>query len=490
MTGQSTERTLEVGLNTGLKRAPMRLVVVVAMVFTLVCSGAFGLENSISASGPGFTLLLLLVLPFLWSTPMALISAELGSALPAEGGFYRWTCRGLGEFWGFQAGWWWTLAVFVDSAVYISLFGGYVQSWFHLSENWTWLMMVGAIVILAYINLRGLEFTGWVLTAMQVALLIPFVILVVLGFSHVKANPFVPFVPPGQSVLSSTKLGLAIMLWMYAGYMAMSTMSGEVEEPRKVIPRGLLISIPLVIGVYAISTIAGLAGVGHWQQWASSGGGSSISFVQAAQRVVWGGRWLGWLMLASAVISNLALYVGYLASGARPSFMMARDRLLPKVLHGTHKKYGTPATTIIIMAFVNAILVRWGFTTLIVIDVFLIMCSYSMIFIAGCVLRYTEPNLERPYKVPLPNWGVVVMCIPPIALAIYELFANGMQSFVGGFIAVMSGPIVFTVFKRLRKGVPQQDVIAEEDAEISALRALSELAGPAQPSRLEGGLDA
>jgi hypothetical protein len=82
------------------------------------------------------------------------------------------------------------------------------------------------------------------------------------------------------------------------------------------------------------------------------------------------------------------------------------------------------------------------------------------------------------------------MCIPPIALAIYELFANGMQSFVGGFIAVMSGPIVFTVFKRLRKGVPQQDVIAEEDAEISALRALSELAGPAQPSRLEGGLDA
>ncbi|MGD1012681.1 MAG: APC family permease, partial [Acidimicrobiales bacterium] len=266
-----TDQPLERAGETGLKRAQIRLIVVVAMIFTLVCSGAFGLENSISSSGPGFTILLLLVLPFLWSMPMALMSAELGSALPAEGGFYRWVRRGLGEFWGFQAGWWWTLAVFIDSAVYISLFGGYVQTWFNLTENETWLMMVVAIAILAYINVRGLEITGWLVTVMQVALLIPFLILVVLGFLHVKANPFVPFVPHGQSILSSTKLGLAIMLWMYAGYMAMSTMSGEVEQPRKVIPRALIITIPLIIGVYVVSTIGGLAGVGHWQQWASSG---------------------------------------------------------------------------------------------------------------------------------------------------------------------------------------------------------------------------
>ncbi|MGD1012453.1 MAG: APC family permease, partial [Acidimicrobiales bacterium] len=221
-----------------------------------------------------------------------------------------------------------------------------------------------------------------------------------------------------------------------------------------------------------------------------SGGGSSISFVQAAQRVVWGGRWLGWLMLGAAVISNLALYVGYLASGARPAFMMSRDRLLPRIMYKTHKKYGTPAVTIVLMACVNAVLVRWGFDTLIVIDVFMIMCSYSMIFIAGCVLRYTEPDLERPYRVPLPNWGVVIMCIAPILLAIYELFANGMQDFAGGFIAVMSGPIVFTIYKARRHGVLQDDVIAEENAEIAVMRSATEAPLSPQPLAVEGGIDA
>jgi amino acid transporter len=454
----------------GLKRTSMPLLVVVAMVFTLVCSGAYGGEDSISASGPGFTLLLLLVLPFLWSLPMALVSAELGSALPAEGGFYRWVRRGLGEFWGFQSGWWSTVDVFVDSAVYIALFGEYVQTWFHLSQNETWLIGVAVIAVLAYLNIRGLEITGWLLTAMQAFLLTPFVVLVVLALLHVRTNPFVPFVPPGESVISATGLGLAIWLWMYNGYSSMSTMSGEVEQPQRIIPRALLITVPVVIGVYTLSMIGGLAGVGHWQQWSTAGDSSSISFVQAGQLVTGGGRWLGWWLLGGAVVSNLALYVGYLASGARPAFVMSRDRLLPRFMGRVHKRYGTPVVTIIAVAAVNAVLIRWGFATLIVVDVFLIMLSNVTIFIACCVLRYSEPDLRRPYRIPLPNWGVVAICVPPILLCVYELFANGMQTLVGGCVAILSGPLVYVVFKHLRKGVRQEDVIASEDAEIEMLR--------------------
>jgi amino acid transporter len=69
-----------------------------------VAGGAFGIEEMISASGPGLTLLMLIVLPFIWAGPQALVSAELGSAIPEAGGFYKWVQRGLGEFWAFQAG--------------------------------------------------------------------------------------------------------------------------------------------------------------------------------------------------------------------------------------------------------------------------------------------------------------------------------------------------------------------------------------------------
>ena len=74
------------------------------------------------------TLLMILVLPFVWSVPMAFVSSELGSMVPEAGGLYRWIRRGMGEYWSFQAGWWWTLSLYVDSAVYVALALDYMQS--------------------------------------------------------------------------------------------------------------------------------------------------------------------------------------------------------------------------------------------------------------------------------------------------------------------------------------------------------------------------
>ena len=87
--------------NQGLKEHKISLSTVVFIMYCLVAGGAFGIEEMISASGPGLTLLMLVVLPFIWAGPQALVSAELGSAIPEAGGFYKWVQRGLGEFWAF-----------------------------------------------------------------------------------------------------------------------------------------------------------------------------------------------------------------------------------------------------------------------------------------------------------------------------------------------------------------------------------------------------
>jgi len=102
-----------------LRRVRIPLMTAVAMIFIFVSSGAFGIEDMVGTdgSGPGLTLLLLLVLPIVWAMPMALVCSELGSALPEEGGYYAWTRRAMGEFWGFQCGWWAWTCQWVDSAV-------------------------------------------------------------------------------------------------------------------------------------------------------------------------------------------------------------------------------------------------------------------------------------------------------------------------------------------------------------------------------------
>ena len=114
--------------NEGLKRVRMRLITAVIFVFTLTCSGSFGMEDVVSSSGPGMTLIMILVLPFVWSVPLAFVSSELGSMVPEAGGLYRWIRRGMGEYWSFQAGWWWSLSLYVDSAVYVALALDYMQA--------------------------------------------------------------------------------------------------------------------------------------------------------------------------------------------------------------------------------------------------------------------------------------------------------------------------------------------------------------------------
>jgi amino acid transporter len=284
--------------------------------------------------------------------------------------------------------------------------------------------------------------------------MVPFVALVIVGFAKGTGNPISPFLPPGTSIFAATNLGLAIMMWMYSGYESMSTLAAEVENPQRLIPRAIMIAVPIVIVTYALTTMAAImaAGKGNWVNMVSdaSAGGAAVDFVRAGQIV--GGAFLLWAMFASAIASNLGLYAGYLASGSRPSYQLSRDRLYPRFMGKAHKRWGTPWVAILIMGLVDAILVKGSFTTLIVIDVFLLMFSYIPIFIAAIVLRVREPHMPRPFRVPMPTWLLAIYVCFPIAIAVYALFSNGSDYLVGGLVGVVSGPIAYLIFKRIYKG--------------------------------------
>jgi len=446
-----------------LRRVRLRLATVVVIIFVFVSSGAFGLEDMVGWSGPGVALMLLLVLPVVWALPMGLVCAELGSAIPEEGGYYVWVKRGLGEYWGFQCGWWSWLTTFVDSAVYIALIRDYVAGWLHLDPNVAWLLGVAIIAVFAYLNIRGLNVIAISSVVMTVIIVTPFVIMTILGFIHWHGVPWQPFAYPGQGTWTSIGYALAVGMWMYSGYDSMSVLAGEVEEPRRVIPRGLMIAMPIVVASYFLPTLAGLAGVGNWAEWSTDG----FTFVEIAKAL--GGQALGIAMLVAAVVGNLALYQEYLAQGARPAYAMAADHLLPRVLTRTHHRYGTPWVSIVFLAAVNALLVRWGFATLIVIDVFLMMFYYILIFLAAIALRVKEPELERPFRVRGGTLVLGLICAPAMVIAVIALFTNGTDWLIGGLAGVLTGPIAYLVFKPLcapttsRAGAPSAAGPAESE---------------------------
>jgi amino acid transporter len=443
--------------NEGLKRVRMRLITAVVFVFTLTCSGSFGMEDVVYSSGPGLTLIMILVLPFVWSVPMAFVASELGSMIPEAGGLYRWIRRGMGEYWSFQAGWWWTLSLYVDSAVYVALALDYMQNQWGFGATERALIGVGIVAVFTFINIRGLELTGWSLTIIQIGVMVPLLLFTVWGIIKGSGSPFSPMMWEGESVVTSLNLGLAVMMWMYSGWESMSTLAGEIENPQRIIPKALMIGTPLVIATYFVTVfaalrVAHLGGPDNWQNMWTGGGGED--FVQLAGVV--GGTFLTYLVLLSAILSNIGLYAGYLATGSRPQFQMSRDRLLPKFIGRTHKSWGTPWIAILMMAVVNAVLINFEFDALITIDVFLLMFPYVLIFLTVMIMRIREPNTPRSFRVPLPTWALGVWVAFPIAIAIIALFVNGTDWMIGGLAGILTGPIAYLVFKNIYKGTTDE----------------------------------
>src|SRR5947208_3777269 len=131
--GEMTNANPEAGHPFRVLRRQLTLLPLVMVMFCAVSGRAYGLEKPVHSSGPGMALLLIVITPLIWSLPIALMAAELASAMPVEGGYYAWVKKGLGPFWGFQAGWWSWIDSFVDTAIYPALFAGYLTTTLELN---------------------------------------------------------------------------------------------------------------------------------------------------------------------------------------------------------------------------------------------------------------------------------------------------------------------------------------------------------------------
>jgi len=436
----------------GLKKHRMTTTTVVFMVFCLCAAGGFGIENMIPNAGPGLTLVMLMVLPFVWSTPMALVAAELGSAIPEEGGFYKWVQRGCGEFWGFQAGWWRTISIYFDNTIYVVLAGSYLATIIDLTPIEEYLFKASVVIFFTYINLRGLRDVGAVTMGISIVVMIAFATVAAFGFANWQYNPFDPFIPPDQTLLQSIGAGIAIGIWVYSGYESMSTMAGELEDPQ-VIPKATLIAVPLIMAVYILPTMGGLASLGSWSEWSAEGG---LSYADVIGNYI---PALGILFVFVAIAAQFSLFNTYVASGSRGFFALAEDNLAPRALVKCSKKRGVPYIAVLSLGAFSLVVCIFPFGVIVVVDAILFMSAYVLIFIAACILRIKEPNLKRPFKVPFGTKGFIAMCVPPISIAFIALFINGTDYFVGGMLALLTGPAAYFIFKRKYGGLTKNDPV-------------------------------
>ena len=415
----------------------------VFVMFAYTTGGPFGMEEMVTTSGPGLTLLYLLVLPFFWCIPVSLVAAELTTTIPVEGGFYRWVRASFGDFWGFLAGWWNWSASWLLGGSYAVLFSDYLANYFPFLAGWKhYAVSVALISVLAYVNTRGIQMVGAVATVLEISVLIPVLLLCVIGAARWRYSPFHPFVPPHVPPFQVFGIGLALGLWLYSGYEQCSSVAEEIENPQRSYPRALAIVVPLSVATYFLPALFSLAALGNWQEW-------NTAYLSTAAKLI-GGGWLGFLITAAAMLGNVSLLNATVLTSTRMPSSMAEDGYLPPVFAAKHKKFGTPWIAILISSAIYALLAFHTLAQLLTVYVWLRILVTALTVLAAWRLRKARPEMKRPFRIPWGGAGLAYVVIAPLAMSVVALVGSDKFALKWGPVPVALGVMAYFVFPKIR----------------------------------------
>src|ERR1044071_5878669 len=384
-----------------------------SLVFILFfCSsgGPYTTETLVHEVGPGLGLLILLLVPLIWSVPEVLIVGELASMLPEEGGYYRWVDRAFGRFWAFQNGWLTWVYSLVDMAIYPVLFGQYLRYFIPgLDARMEWLISLAIIWGAAWINVRGSVDVTRVSIFAACFIMLGFLILSVASAPRITHVSWQPFASEHARGLGGLAVGISIALWNYIGWDNPSTVQGEVKDPSRTYPRALAFALPLVTVGYFIPLLTTL-GASDWTTW-TEGGWPQIAVAAAGSAGRWIAVWIG----LGGMVSALALFNALLLGYSRIPFVLAEDGLLPKAM-ARLDVHGTPRTAVIVSAVFYSLFALVAFGKLIVADVLLYSVALFLEFAALIQLRRTEPSLRGVFRIPMGRKGVTVLASLPMII--------------------------------------------------------------------------
>ncbi|XWS55125.1 hypothetical protein CRYUN_Cryun10bG0148100 [Craigia yunnanensis] len=435
MVEPSSAEYVELGERSSPKLVKYQKVSIIPLVFLIfyeVSGGPFGVEDSVQAAGPLLALLGFLLVPFIWSIPEALITAELGTMFPENGGYVVWVSSALGPYWGFQQGWMKWLSGVIDNALYPVLFLDYLKSAIPALEGGLPRTIAVLVLTLAltYMSYRGLTIVGWVAILLGVFSLLPFIFMGIVAIPKLKPSRWLVV----ELGYIDWGLYLNTLFWNLNYWDSISTLAGEVENPSKTLPKALFYAVILVVFGYFFPLLIGTGAIPLDRQLWTDGYFSDIAKML-------GGVWLLTWIQAAAALSNMGMFLAEMSSDSFQLEGMASQGMLPE-LFAKRSRYGTPLVGILFSAS-GVLLLSWlSFQEIVAAENFLYCFGMIMEFIAFVKLRIDRPAESRPFKIPVGTAGAILMCILPTLLILVVLAFASLKVMVISTVAVMIGLVV------------------------------------------------
>ncbi|MGQ9671549.1 MAG: APC family permease [Candidatus Aminicenantales bacterium] len=373
----------------------------------------------------------------------ALSFAELGAAYPQAGGMYIYLREAYGPLVSFLFGW--TLFLVIDSGAIATLAvafsSKYLPQFVKLTGYQTKLVAVGLIAFLALVNYVGVR---WGAALQNILTLIKFGAIVgvcgiVFIFARGSASHFLFPAPQALSLDLIARFGVALVatLWAYKGWESSTFSAGEIRNPGKNLPAGLLIGTLIIIGIYLFTNLA------YLYAFPASEIAKSSRIASDAMNFAIGP--VGASIIAFIILFSItgATNQNFLCS-PRVYFAMARDRLFFKHIARIHARFLTPHVSIFALAGWSALLsVSGTFEQLFTYVIFGQWIFFGLTVAAVMILRRKRPDLCRPYK----TWGYpatpVIFILSALFVSVNTLINQFWNSFAGLAIIFLGLPAYF-----------------------------------------------
>jgi basic amino acid/polyamine antiporter, APA family len=415
----------ETGGKHHLKRTLGAMNLTTFGIGAIIGAGIFVITGQAAAQYAGPAIVISFILAGILSLFAALCYAELASLIPISGSAYAYAYVTMGEFVAWTIGWGLTLEYLVSGATIAVGWSGYFVSFFKdlgivipnivakapfiydVKEGWQTsgsiinlpaMFIVAFIGVMIAIGIKTAQRFNDLMVFVKMAVIVLFIIC---GVAYVQTANWVPFIPEntgifGQYGWSGILRGAGLVFFAYIGFDALSTLAQESKHPQKDMPLGMLGSLSIATIAYVVIALI-LTGVVSYTQ-------LNVPDPIAVAVNVLGPKFL-WLrfVVNIAILAGLTTVILVMLLGqTRIFYSMSQDGLLPKFFGKIHPHFRTPFASTLLISFI-AMIISGLFPVVILGELVSMgtLLAFAIVCFGVLVLRYTQPDLKRPFKVPL-----------------------------------------------------------------------------------------
>lgn len=414
-----------------LKRELGLLEVTLSGVGIILGAGIYALIGE-AASTSGNALWLSFMISSVVAAFTALSYAELSSMFTHSSAEYEYVKNAIGKKIAFVIGWLIIFSGVISSSAVAIGFANYLNVIFDVSQIYT---SIALIVLLSVILFIGIKESAWVAIIFTLIEALGITIIVFIGIPYYGSVNYLEMPFGLEGIFTSA----ALIFFAYLGFEEIVKLSDETRTPQKIIPRGLILAMVISTILYILAAFSSVSVLG-WEALSSSQAPfSDIAFNALG---VNGSRVLS--IIALFATSNTVL-LSLLAS-SRIIYGMATSKSLPVVFGKVHSKTRTPWVAIIAVGLISiGFLVVGGLNFLASVTNYTLFVSFIFINASVIILRYTAPNLGRPFRIPLnlrrlpllPVMGLISCIILLLQLNFDAILVGILLTVIGLLIALL-----------------------------------------------------